>query len=323
MLAVLSLSFIFTTILVHTFDNPFTDTIYVGASVWLGFVWYLALAILLVWVIKWLGNIASVNIPLRLVATVLIIIAAGYSAYGIWNAFAVRVNRITVHLPNLPASWQGRKAILMTDIHLGPELRANFMKKLVDLTQQEKPDIVFLGGDLFDGSGADVGHLVDSLNTLNPSLGSYFITGNHEMLLGFQKSLDALRSTNVKVLQNEIVIVDGVQVAGFDFQVKPSQNLIKSVLNTRDPSKALITLYHVPTLTNLFKQNGVNLQLSGHAHKGQVWPFGIITRLVYHGYDIGLHTDGDYSIYTSTGAGTWGPPMRTGNRPEIVAITFE
>jgi hypothetical protein len=322
-LGVLSISFIITSLLVHSVETVYTDTIYAGASGWLGIVWHIAIAVTITWALFGLSNLIKVNLPLRATAIFLLAIAFGFSVYSLWNAFNPVVTRITVRLPNLPASWKGRTAVQMSDIHLGPVHRQLFLKKLVLMAQKENPDIVFITGDLFDGGGSDVSSLPLGLNELQPKLGTYFISGNHEFLLGINKSLDAVGKTNVHILLDEVVEVDGVNIAGFDYMNRPNEQLINRILANRPQGKPTIVLYHVPILRDLFKNAGVNLQLSGHTHKGQMWPFGFITNLVYQGKDIGFHTDGDYNIFTSSGAGTWGPPMRTGNRPEIVAITFE
>ena len=320
---VLSISFVLTAVFVHMLDNSLTDTLYYGASIWLGIGWYVMIACMLTWVLVVLGGWLGIEISTATIGMSIIHAAVAFSLYGIWNAYALRVTRITVRVPNLPDSWQGRRAVQLSDIHLGPILRKKFLASLIKMTQRENPDIIFITGDVFDGGGADVHDLTLPLNDLRPPLGMYGITGNHELFLGLQKSLDALSHTRVRMLNDEMVEVDGVQIAGVQYRMRSDAAIAKSVLQQSDPSKPLIGLYHEPVLRDIFKEAGVNLQLSGHTHKGQLWPFGWITRLVYKKYDYGLHTDGSYSIFTSTGVGSWGPPMRTGNRPEIVVITFQ
>ncbi|MFA6474419.1 MAG: metallophosphoesterase [Patescibacteria group bacterium] len=322
-LGILSISFLVTILLVHAVETQYTDALYAGASAWLGFVWYAALAVALTWALIGLAKLAQVNLPISTISAILLVIALGVSVYGVWNAFHPVVTRITVRLPNLPETWKGRVAVQLSDIHLGPIHRKSFLDDVLALTKKENPDIVFVTGDLFDGGGADIANLPLAFNTLTPPLGTFFNTGNHEQYLGLEKSLAAIAKTNLRVLRNEIVDADGMQIAGLDYADTPDRTAIQSVLAKRDTTAPLIALYHVPILRDLFQENGVNLQLSGHTHKGQLWPFGIITKWVYQGKDIGLHTDGEYNIYTSTGVGTWGPPMRTGNRPEIVVIRFE
>ena len=162
-----------------------------------------------------------------------------------------------------------------------------------------------------------------SLNRLVAPQGIYFVTGNHETYLGVERAIAALRTTPVRVLSDESVVVDGLQVVGIsyphrghalDFAAK------MAALPNFDPALPSLLLYHSPTQVAAAKAAGINLQLSGHVHQGQIFPLQFFTRLLFGKYHHGLHEEGDYTLYTSSGAGVWGPTMRTGNHPEIVVI---
>ncbi|MFA6042851.1 MAG: metallophosphoesterase, partial [Patescibacteria group bacterium] len=204
-LGILSISFLVTILLVHAVETQYTDALYAGASAWLGFVWYAALAVALTWALIGLAKLAQVNLPISTISAILLVIALGVSVYGVWNAFHPVVTRITVRLPNLPETWKGRVAVQLSDIHLGPIHRKSFLDDVLALTKKENPDIVFVTGDLFDGGGADIANLPLAFNTLTPPLGTFFNTGNHEQYLGLEKSLAAIAKTNLRVLRNEIV----------------------------------------------------------------------------------------------------------------------
>jgi uncharacterized protein len=321
-LAVLSLSFVITSLLIFWHENAATDIVYTLASTWLGTMWYLFLATSVMWLVFWIARPGGIAVNLKMINGVLLLLAFSYAAYGMWNAQHPVIKRIEVSIPNLPATWQGRTAVQISDVHLGAINRTDFFRKVINKIKSVNPDIIFITGDLFDGGGRDLHTLPDPLNELRPPLGMYFITGNHETYINVDKALAALQGIKMTILRDQIVDVDGVQIVGIDYPIPGQSKDFSAVLNKIDRTKPNITLYHEPAHLHEFKQAGVNVLLSGHTHRGQMWPFELVTQAVYHHYDYGLRQDGDFTVYTSTGVGTWGPPMRTGNRPEIVAITF-
>lgn len=324
-LSILSVSFIITAILIHWFENPITSNLYILAATWLGTVWYITLASVLALVLTWLSLQVGLNINKGILAGVLLALAVLYSGYGIWNAQQIKIKNITVSVKNLPASWQGRKAVHVSDVHLGAVHRYGFMGKVISKIKSISPDIIFITGDFFDGTGQKLNHLASPLNELNPEFGTYFVTGNHETYISLEKSLAALSETKVKVLRDELIEVEGVQILGVDYSLPGQQSNIDQALSQINSDKPSIVLYHEPKVDIIekLKNAQVGLFLSGHTHRGQLWPFGFVTKLMYKGLDYGLHQDGDFSLNTTSGVGTWGPPMRTASHPEIVVIHFE
>ena len=175
---------------------------------------------------------------------------------------------------------------------------------------------------MFDGAGQKFAHLADPINQIKAPLGIYYITGNHETYINIEKALAAIANTAAITLRDELREVDGMQVLGIDYPLPGKPKDMGPVLSKLDKSRPSIVLFHEPKHVDQIKEAGAGLMLSGHTHKGQVWPFGWITRVIYKKLDYGLHQIGDFNIYTTTGVGTWGPPFRTGNRPEIIKITF-
>ena len=185
--------------------------------------------------------------------------------------------------------------------------------------------MIVITGDLFDGMDGNLDGLVGPLENLRVSDGIFFITGNHETYLGIDKTFSILEKTQVAILDDAVKNIRGLQLVGISYPERgESKDIVKvmEALPGFEKNKPTILLYHSPVQIDTIKNSGVDLQLSGHTHAGQLFPLGLITRLVYKGYDYGLRTLGDFSIYTSNGVGTWGPPMRTGNTPEIVNITL-
>ncbi|MFC1687253.1 metallophosphoesterase [Patescibacteria group bacterium] len=321
-LGVLSVSFIASTLLVHWKDNFITSNLYYVSSLWLGVLWSIVLATVITSIVIGIANVFSSNVPMPLLASIFLGLALVYSICGFWNAWQPQVKNISIQIKNLPTEWQGRKAVHVSDIHLGAIHHRNFMDKVVTMINEIQPEIVFITGDLFDGAGKKLSHLADSLDDIKAPLGIYYITGNHETYISLDNSLAAVAATKTKILRDEIVEVEGVQVAGIDYPLSGMSKDIKPILTKLDQTKPTIAMYHEPKYIDIFKEYGVNLLLSGHTHKGQVWPFNYITSAIYKGYDYGQHKTGDLNVYTTNGVGTWGPPMRTFNRPEIVSITF-
>jgi predicted MPP superfamily phosphohydrolase len=166
-------------------------------------------------------------------------------------------------------------------------------------------------------------HLIDPINKLVTQKWTYFITWNHETYLGVARTFESLKWTKVHILKDELVDVDGLQIIGIDYPERWVQKNVPAIiksLNTFDTNKPSILLFHTPTQVAEIAKTGVNLQLSGHTHVGQIWPFGYITELIFGPYYYGLNTLWDYNIFTSSGLGTWWPPMRVGTKSEIVAI---
>jgi len=324
-LVVLSLGFVASAILLYWFQSPVLKAAYYFFSLWTGLAMNLILAFSLGWIIIAIFKFSNSGLNLKWLGILLILLALLWSAYGFWNADQIRVKTIPAGIQNLPDAWTGKTAIHISDVHLGAINRAPFAEKIVRLINKETPDLIFITGDLFDGTCRDYEELAAPLAGLKAPMGIYFITGNHETYDGLAEIKKALTFTPVKTMEDEIIDLDGVQVVGINYPVKEIRKNIDPILNSADKTKPSILLYHepVPDYAEKAKNAGVDLMLSGHTHAGQVWPVNFITSLVYNGLDYGLHKDGDFSLYTTSGAGTWGPPMRTTVRPEIVRIIFE
>jgi hypothetical protein len=326
MLLLLPSIFIASSILAHWGDNLLLRAVYFCSGLWLG----VGLTLILTLAIAW-GAWGTVKLfthsPSRIIFGWAAVALAGvYSAYGLWNAYHPRVRRLTVRIKNLPPAWRGRKVMQLTDIHLGQILRSGFAARLVAMSNAESPDLVAITGDLFDGGDGTLEQFVAPLKALRAPLGTYFVTGNHETYLGVERAYAALRTTQVQILADQRVEIEGLQLVGISYPERGhSLDLRRTVaeLPGFNPALPSILLYHSPTHIAQAKEVGINLQLSGHAHQGQIFPIQFISRFVYGKYYHGLHVEGDYTLYTSSGAGTWGPAMRTGNHPEIVVIRLE
>jgi predicted MPP superfamily phosphohydrolase len=323
-LAVLSVSFVAASLLAFRSFHPFVRIFYRIAAGWLGTVNFLFLAACACWVIYLVAPLLGLHVERSALAGLIFGLAVLASLYGVLNARLTRVRRITIKLPNLPESWRGRVAALVSDVHLGHVNGVGFMRRIVARLGGLKPDVVFITGDLYDGTKVDAATLAAPWKDIAPAYGAYFITGNHEEFSDPARYLEAIDRSGVRVLHNEKVTIDGLQIVGVHYHETTNGERFRSVLERAEirRDQASILLSHAPHALGIPEAAGVSMQLSGHTHGGQIFPFTWFTRRIFGAYTYGLCRFGDMLVYTTTGAGTWGPPMRVGTQPEIVLIEF-
>jgi hypothetical protein len=326
-LFVLALSFVVGALLSFRFSNWLVIVIYRIAATWLGFTNFFFFASCFCWA-AWYGVLlAGTADPGRLripIVGVLFAVAAAVGIYGMFNALWVRVRRVTVVLPGLPAAWKGRTALVLSDLHLGHINRLGFCRKIVARAVALNPDIVFVAGDLFDGGKIEAPRIAAPLKDLMPAFGKYFSSGNHDEFGNMPEYTVVLERIGFRVLDNERVDADGLHILGIPYRDSNYPMRMRAALEgMRVPKgEASILLNHVPNRLPIVEQAGVSLQISGHTHGGQIIPFTWVTRRAFGKFTYGLHRFGDLQVYTSSGAGTWGPPMRVGTHPEMVLLTF-
>ena len=229
-----------------------------------------------------------------------------------------------MRLRNLPATWHGRKAALVSDLHLGHVRNGSFLRRMVTKILKEKPDAIFIAGDLYDGTDIDAHNAAEPLKQLAAPHGVYFIAGNHEQFGDDSKYLSAVAGAGVRVLSNEKVDVEGLQIAGVPYRNATQRSHLAAALQAigLDRNRASILLMHAPDYPEVAEAAGVSLQLSGHTHLGQFVPWSWMARRIYRQFVYGLSRIGNMQVFTSSGAGTWGPPLRLGSNPEIVMLEF-
>ena len=321
----LAVSFLIASLLSFRYWNAFTRSFYRLAAAWLGVINFLFFASVGVWLTAGVKVAAGFSWRDKTMIAAWFGAAIAAALWGMINASLTRVNRITVHLPNLPEAWRGRKAAMISDLHLGHVRGAEFARNLVATIRQLRPEIVFLAGDLYDGTFADLDELAGPLRSLNAPLGNYFVAGNHEEMHNHHGHLRAVENAGLRLLNNEKIIVDGLQIVGVHHHDAALPERLSKVLENAEIDRAQpsVLIVHAPDQLAVAEQAGISLQLSGHTHRGQFFPWTWFTSLIYKQFVYGLQRFGDMLVYTSSGAGTWGPPLRVGSRPEIVLIQFE
>jgi uncharacterized protein len=324
-LATLSVSFVAASLLAFRYSHFIVRLFYTISAAWLGILSFSLLAAFSSWILYAGAELFGFHLDRRRVATALFSLAVIISLYGMINAARTRVTRVTVKLPNLPDAWRGRTAAFFSDTHLGHVRNYGFMRRVITMVARLRPDIVFIAGDLYDGTSADLNRLAEPLAQLSPPLGAYFVTGNHEEFVDRGKYLAAVRRTGIRILENEKVTVDGLQIVGVHFRESATPERFRSILQqaSLDRHCASILVTHTPHWLGIAEEEGISLQLSGHTHRGQFFPWTLIVARIYGLYAYGLQRFGNLLVYTSSGAGTWGPPLRVGTDPEVVLIRFE
>lgn len=247
---------------------------------------------------------------------------------GYINARSPVVSQLTIEL-NKPLPGGTLKLAVASDIHLGTIIGKRKAEKLVEMMNGLQADVILFPGDIVDEDIAPVirNDLGSSLLKLKAPYGVWAVTGNHEFIGGAGKSVKYLKEHGIRFLHDTSTVVEGIfTLAGRDdrdmvrFTGKPRKPL-DEVLSGADPALPLILMDHQPFHLDSVAKAGVDLQLSGHTHHGQIWPFNYITKAMYR-VSRGYHRIANTHFYVSCGYGTWGPPIRLGNRPEVILITL-
>ncbi|GHG41541.1 metallophosphoesterase [Streptomyces hydrogenans] len=250
--------------------------------------------------------------------------AAGTVANGAYGVLrGPKVKRVTVPLAKLPRAAHGYRIAVVSDIHLGPILGRAHSQRIVDAINATQPDLIAVVGDLVDGTVENLGPAAEPLARLRARHGSFFVTGNHEYFSGADAWVDHVRELGMRPLRNErLEIPAGFDLAGVDDVAGESEGRgpdFARALGDRDRSRAAVLLAHQPVVIDDAVAHGVDLQLSGHTHGGQLWPGNLLAELA-NPTVAGLERYGDTQLYVSRGAGAWGPPVRVGAPSDITVV---
>lgn len=244
----------------------------------------------------------------------------GAGAYNLLNGPTLR--RVTVPLAKLPRSAHGYRIAVVSDIHLGTVLGRSHAERIVRTINSAQPDLVAIVGDLVDGTVEDLGPAAAPLRELRSRHGSYFVTGNHEYFGDAGEWVDHIRELGVHPLENARVELPDFDLAGVnDVRGEDSGEGpdFQKALADRDTSRASVLLAHQPVQVHESVDHGVDLQLSGHTHGGQIFPFHAVVALA-NPTVAGLERYGDTQLYVTRGAGSWGPPVRVGADPDVTVV---
>jgi len=324
-------------------DSPFRPLLW-APLIWMG--WMFLLFVLLlgtdaicagVWVFRRATGGETLDpqrrrVLARFLAGGTVAVTAGVGAWAVRSAVGpISVRRVEVPLRRLGRGHDGVTLAQLTDLHIGPTIGKEHLEAIVRTTNALSPDIVAITGDLVDGSVEELREAVSPLAELRARFGIYFVTGNHEYYSGARQWVEELTRLGIRVLRNERVEIayNGLifDLAGVDDHSAArypdeghGENLARA-LQDRQPDRLVVLLAHQPRTVLDAARLGVDLQLSGHTHGGQIWPLGALVRLQQR-FLAGLHRHANTQIYVSRGTGYWGPPMRLGAPPEIAQIVL-
>lgn len=249
---------------------------------------------------------------------------------GFINARNPRVKILNLTIPKQTIGLERLTVAFASDIHLGTVVGPRKTRQLVNRINRLKPDLILLGGDIVDEDLAPVirGDLGASLEQLSAPMGVYGITGNHEYIGGAEEAVRYLEEHGIKMIRDSILVIqDALYLVGREDRDRPrfagqERKSVQQLMEHVDLEKPVIVLDHQPFELEEKEKAGADLTLSGHTHHGQIWPLNYITRAIYE-VSWGYKKKGNMHVYVSSGAGGWGPPIRLGNRPEIVLIRIK
>jgi uncharacterized protein len=307
-----AISYPLATLIERTVSNNITRIFYTAASAWMGISFYLLFLLIIYLILSWF-----VPVPRESAGILIAVLVTVISAYSIYNSYTLKLTKLEIPLKGLNGDL---RVVHLSDIHIGSVRNSGYMERIVNETNKLNPDVVFITGDMVDGSARLHKHTFKAINHLKMPV--FFVTGNHETYEGLDEVFRVLEGTKLRILQGELVDFNGIQVIGVGYYY--GKEHLKNTLSQLeiDSEKPSILLYHLPQELENAHAAGIDLQLSGHTHNGQMIPFNFLVKLMFP-YITGLYEYKGTKLYVSQGTGTWGPPMRLGSMCEMTLITLK
>ena len=295
---------------------------------WMGFIFLSFSAFLVLGLYDLLGALmglaklrlpsSSGTLPTAMVLVVVVLVCL----YGYIDAKRIRTEKVSIKTSKLPAGVDRLRIVQISDVHLGLLVGSERLRAILSRVRAESPDILVSTGDLVDGNmnKERLAGISELFNEIPARYGKYGVTGNHEYIAGLAQSLDVTRQFGFKVLREEMVEVgDVLTIVGVDDPMGSSATDETTLLSSAGNGRFILLLKHRPEVNE--KSLGLfDLQLSGHTHRGQIFPLNFVTARFYPMQDGYYEQEKGSILYTSRGSGTWGPPMRVLSPPEVTLI---
>ncbi|HSW56246.1 MAG TPA: metallophosphoesterase [Ignavibacteriaceae bacterium] len=326
--------------LLYKFLPSLVYDIWLGVgAIWFAFLVYFILALLFIDIIRLFDSwfhflpafIKTDYEQTKKIIALVIIAAVGLIVFlGNLNKRDITVKTLELQLPKGDGKLSEINIVAASDLHLSPIDGERLLSKIIDKMESLNPDIILLSGDIVDDKAEilEQRRIGESFKRLNPKYGIYTINGNHEFINNVDASVEYAEHLGMKVLRDEYELIDSsFYVVGredstmFQFTGKHRKSL-KQIIETIETNHPMILLDHTPHKLEEAQKNNIALQLSGHTHHGQIWPANIFTGMIYE-ISWGYRKKGNTNYYVTSGAGTWGPPVRTGSKSEIVHIKIQ
>lgn len=262
---------------------------------------------------------------LRIFALIILSLSILISILGLYQAKNITITYTSISIPNLPEDWIGRKAVLVSDTHFGLVNQELFSDKVINKILSINPDLVLHAGDFYDGPTISLFPITTSWKRLADKIPVFFAPGNHEEYgESYGAFIRSIRNAGIIVLEDDLTEFEGVQIIGLKYRYDTDSTDLPILFNKLgvEKDKVNIVINHPPTGLESSSNAGIDLQVSGHTHNGQMWPINYIVKNIYGDQTYGLSRYKDLQILTTRGVGTFGPPFRTFNQAEIVVIEF-
>jgi len=291
----------------RVFPNIFSKFFFTASAFWMGILLFMVCSLMIYEAIRPFYNIPYAGIIIVIVVSVLSIVS-------IINATGIVVKEVEVPVENLEKDVS---IVQLSDLHLGTIRNSAFLARVIEKVIPLDPDIVMITGDLIDAGARIHEGMFNEFNRFGAPV--YFVSGNHEVYEGIEEVYSILDNTKIRVLRNEIVDYDDIQIIGVEYS-EDNGHLGKELKNLKiDKTKPAVLMYHSPDGYENAKQAGIDLQLAGHTHNGQIIPFNFFVKIFFK-HIKGLYDLEGMFLYVSPGTGTWGPYMRLGSRNEITLL---
>lgn len=327
---ILAVTFVSASALTHFYKGALMDRYYQFSAYWFGLVHFLFGGAVIFYFTLNIFYSRDVYVAPALVGGICFGAMFLLHLYGTLHSQRPKITRIAVPFSQLPGFradfWKGKQVVFVSDFQLGNVYRQKFAARVAAKINALDPYAVLIGGDLYDGVVCDEAQLIAPLRALHPPGGTYFITGNHEYYLpDVARAIAAIRAAGITVLDDRKAdLGGGIDLIGVDDHSTHKREDFKNTMMRIgvDHSRPAILLKHQPIDLDVAADAGVSLTLSGHTHHGQIFPLMFFTRQIYKGFDYGPKSIGEMRIFTSSGVGTWGPPLRLGTNSEILLVNF-
>lgn len=295
-----------------------------------GFALFLFFGALFLGIIYLIGFLFKINIP-NIVPLVIVIFTLSLATFGFIQARFLKVVDYTIKNENIPQNLVGKKAILVADTHFGLINHKNFSDKIVRKIISLDPDFVLHAGDFYDGPKINTIPITESWKKVAERFPVFMAPGNHEEYGDYRGFLDSIENAGITVLEDKKIEYENIEIVGLRYRNNRGNgnatnlNIVNDILKDLaiDENKFTILINHAPEALNIANANKIDLQLSGHTHRGQFWPLYYIVRSIYKEYIYGLNQYENMQVITTSGVGTASVPSRLFNTPELVRITFE
>jgi predicted MPP superfamily phosphohydrolase len=308
----------------------FQKILYFPGTVWMGMVLYLLLFFFLTDIIyffsrRYLSAVIKARFrKIQVVSGYVLVVCL--AIYGYYQFNHPKIVEQKIHIAKNAGEYKRLKVVGVSDLHLGVAIDRKHMEKYVRLINDQHPDLILIAGDLIDNNALPLEkeRVWETIDELQAPLGVYYCLGNHDYLVGIESAMKFLRKTDMHLLiDSTVVINNSIQIVGRDDkQGNHNRKSLEELVKNTDKTLPLLLLDHEPYLLNEAEENGIDFQLSGHTHRGQIFPANVFVDRMYE-LSYGYKQKGNTHYYVSSGLGLWGPPFRIGTQSEIVIFDIE